>query len=90
MVGGSFIAGSLPAGGAATSGAVTGLATTASLPTSAGAASSFLSTLFSIISPVNLAAFLGALGSGALVTFLAFTKAGRRSTVMLLLCGTAL
>ena len=61
-----------------------------SLPTSAGAASSFLTTLFSIISPVNLAAFLGALGAGALVTFLAFTKAGRRSTVMLLLCGTAL
>ena len=49
-----------------------------------------LDKIFSIISPINFAAFLGALGAGLLVTFIAFSKAGRRSTVMLLLCGTAL
>ena len=50
----------------------------------------FLDKLFSIISPINFAAFLGAIGAGLLVTFFAFSKAGRRSTIMLLLCGTAL
>jgi len=44
----------------------------------------------SLISPVNFAAFLGAMGSGFLVTLLAFSKAGKNSSVMLLLCGTAL
>ncbi len=43
-----------------------------------------------LISPVNLAAFLGAIGAGALVTVLAFSNAGKKSSVMLLLCGTAL
>lgn len=43
-----------------------------------------------LISPVNLSAFAGALLAGLLVTFLAFSKAGRNSSVMLLLCGTAL
>ena len=56
----------------------------------AGGVGTFLSRVYSYISPVNLAAFLGALGAGVLVTFLAFTKGGRRSTIMLLLCGTAL
>ncbi len=45
---------------------------------------------FTLISPINFCAFLGALGSGILVTALAFSKAGRNSTIMLLLCGTAL
>lgn len=46
--------------------------------------------VFNFISPVNLCAFLGALGAGALVTILAFSQAGKNSSVMLLLCGTAL
>ncbi len=41
-------------------------------------------------SPINLFAFCGSLGAGILVTFLAFSKAGKNSSVMLLLCGTAL
>ena len=47
-------------------------------------------SILNLISPVNFAAFLGALGAGALVTFLAFSNAGKKSSVMLLLCGTAL
>ncbi len=46
--------------------------------------------VFYLISPVNLAAFLGAIGAGVLVTVLAFSNAGKKSSVMLLLCGTAL
>lgn len=42
------------------------------------------------ISPVNLCAFAGALGAGVLVTSLAFSRSGKASSVMLLLCGTAL
>lgn len=42
------------------------------------------------ISPVNLFAFLGAILAGLFVTSLAFTKSGKNSSVMLLLCGTAL
>lgn len=42
------------------------------------------------ISPVNLCAFAGALVAGALVTSLAFSRSGKASSVMLLLCGTAL
>lgn len=42
------------------------------------------------ISPVNLCAFAGALGAGVLVTSLAFSRRGKASSVMLLLCGTAL
>ena len=45
---------------------------------------------FTLISPINFCAFFGALCSGILVTALAFSKAGRNSTIMLLLCGTAL
>jgi len=48
------------------------------------------SRFFDFISPINFCAFLGALGSGLLVTLLAFSKAGKASSVMLLLCGTAL
>lgn len=53
---------------------------------------STVSALSSVIpvSPVNLAAFLGALLAGLIVTFLAFTKTGKNSSIMLLLCGTAL
>lgn len=43
-----------------------------------------------LISPVNLCAFVGALGAGVLVTSLAFSHSGKASSVMLLLCGTAL
>ncbi len=42
------------------------------------------------ISPVNLCAFVGALVAGLFVTSLAFSRGGRSSSVMLLLCGTAL
>lgn len=43
-----------------------------------------------LISPINFFAFLGALLSGLLVTLLAFSRAGKNSSIMLLLCGTAL
>lgn len=46
--------------------------------------------LGAFISPVNLCAFAGALGAGVLVTSLAFSCSGKASSVMLLLCGTAL
>lgn len=46
--------------------------------------------LGAFISPVNLCAFAGALGAGVLVTSLAFSRRGKASSVMLLLCGTAL
>ena len=49
-----------------------------------------LEPLFKFISPINLCAFIGALASGFFVTALAFSKAGKASSVMLLLCGTAL
>ena len=49
-----------------------------------------LEPLFKFISPLNLCAFIGALASGFFVTALAFSKAGKASSVMLLLCGTAL
>lgn len=52
-----------------------------------------LAGLLRFISPINLFAFLGALGAGALVTFLAFSRAGRSTSggsIMLLICGTAL
>ena len=42
------------------------------------------------ISPVNLCSFAGALVAGLFVTSLAFSRGGRSSSVMLLLCGTAL
>lgn len=44
----------------------------------------------SFISPVNIVAFFGALAAGGVVTLLAVGKSRRESTVMLLLCGTAL
>lgn len=46
--------------------------------------------LGAFISPVNLCAFAGALGAGVLVISLAFSRSGKASSVMLLLCGTAL
>lgn len=42
------------------------------------------------VSAVNLCAFLGALGAGVLVIVLAFSRGNKSSSVMLLLCGTAL
>lgn len=42
------------------------------------------------VSIVNLCAFLGALGAGILVIMLAFSQGGKSSSIMLLLCGTAL
>ena len=58
-----------------------------------GVAAGGLASLLRFISPINLFAFLGALGAGALVTFLAFSRAGRSTSggsIMLLICGTAL
>lgn len=49
-----------------------------------------LEPVFKFISPINLCAFLGALASGFFVTALAFSRAGKASSVMLLLCGNAL
>ena len=49
-----------------------------------------LQPIFKFISPINLSAFVGALAAGFFVTALAFSKAGKASSVMLLLCGTAL
>lgn len=49
-----------------------------------------LQPIFKFISPINLCAFMGALAAGFFVTALAFSKAGKASSVMLLLCGTAL
>lgn len=46
--------------------------------------------LGAFISPLNLCAFAGALGAGVLVTSLAFSRRGKASSVILLLCGTAL
>ena len=63
-----------------------GAATGGALATSA--AGNFF--LFKIISPINLFAFAGAILSGIIVTVLALTNYGRSSSVMLLICGTAL
>ena len=49
-----------------------------------------LGGLGALISPVNLCAFAGALVAGLFVTSLAFSRGGKSSSVMLLLCGTAL
>ena len=49
-----------------------------------------LEPLFKFISPINLCAFFGALAAGFFVTALAFSRAGKASSIMLLLCGTAL
>ncbi len=49
-----------------------------------------LEPVFKFISPINLCAFFGALAAGFFVTALAFSRAGKASSVMLLLCGTAL
>ena len=58
---------------------------------SQNATSSVLSKgIFAFISPVNFCAFVGALLAGAFVTTLAFTSSGKNSSIMLLLCGTAL
>lgn len=46
--------------------------------------------VFRFISPINFCAFAGALAAGFFVTALAFSRAGKASSVMLLLCGTAL
>ena len=73
----------------ATLGAVAATMFSAGLPAMA-ASDAVKKKLFSVVSPINLSAFIGALCAGAFVTFLAFTKAGRRSSIMLLLCGTAL
>lgn len=49
-----------------------------------------LSKIAVFLSPVNLFAFISSLLAGLFVTFLAYTRAGRNSSIMLLLCGTAL
>jgi len=47
-------------------------------------------SLLSFISPINLFAFAGALGAGAIITFLAFSCKKGQTSIVLLLCGTAL
>ena len=47
-------------------------------------------TTSKLISSVNLSAFFGALLAGLFVTALAFNKSRKNSSIMLLLCGTAL
>lgn len=49
----------------------------------------FSSILFGALSPINVSAFFGALFAGAVVTLIA-GKSGGRSSITLLLCGTAL
>lgn len=46
--------------------------------------------IFKYISPINLFAFAGALGAGAIITFLAFANQRGQTSIILLLCGTAL
>lgn len=48
------------------------------------------SVIIGAAAAVNLAAFFGAIGAGVLVTALAFSRRGKSSSIMLLLCGTAL
>lgn len=67
------------------SGATLGAVVASVIPGMAGAGG-----FFNFVSPVNFLAFAGALGAGAFVTALAFSRAGKNSSVMLLLCGTAL
>lgn len=45
---------------------------------------------FAVGLSINVCAFFGALLAGAVVTVLAFSKRGKSSSIMLLLCGTAL
>lgn len=71
------------------SGATLG-AVTASTIIAAGSVKVLSKGIFAFISPVNFCAFLGALLAGAFVTVLAFTRSGKNSSIMLLLCGTAL
>lgn len=71
----------------ATLGAVIATVILSTLP---GLPSFLTQSVFKFISPINFCAFAGALGAGFLVTALAFSKAGKASSVMLLLCGTAL
>lgn len=74
--------------------AVTGTAAAAGTTLATGSAGlatgSRAASFIRFISPVNLAAFCGALVAGLLVTALAFSRAGKNSSIMLLLCGTAL
>lgn len=71
------------------SGATLG-AVTATLITGGLIASSEVKSVWFLIPPVNLFAFFGALGAGFLVTLLAVKCRNASSSVMLLLCGTAL
>ena len=88
---GAVVASVISSAGVATG--TTGLATgTAGVATGTTglAAGTSAAAIFRFISPVNLAAFGGALAAGLLVTALAFSRAGKNSSIMLLLCGTAL
>lgn len=72
------------------SGATLGAVIASVSMTAAGFSKLFSATVFKFISPVNIFAFIGALCSGLLVTFLAFSRKGKSASIMLLLCGTAL
>ena len=75
----------------ATTSSSTAVSVAVSSTISQTATSSILSKgIFAFISPVNFCAFAGALLAGLFVTALAFTRSGKNSSIMLLLCGTAL
>lgn len=69
---------------------VSAIANSPSGSPAAPALANLASRAASFISPINLTAFLGAMGAGLLVTFISLGRAGKGSSVMLLLCGTAL
>lgn len=70
------------------SGATLGAVIATIIPGVAGLES--VCVFFKFISPINFFSFLGAICAGILVTVLAFSKIGKNSSIMLLLCGTAL
>ena len=90
---GAVSAGVLGLGAGLGAGAGVGTVGAGAVSAAGGVAAGGLAGLLRFISPINLFAFLGALGAGALVTFLAFSRAGRSTSggsIMLLICGTAL
>ena len=88
---GAVAASTIIAAGTAVVAATTSSPAAVSTTISQTATSSILSKgIFAFISPVNFCAFAGALLAGLFVTALAFTRSGKNSSIMLLLCGTAL
>lgn len=50
----------------------------------------FSKSFFNYLSPVNFFAFCGALFAGILITFFSFSQKSQNSSIIILLCGTAL